>query len=85
MAVVEAAHLWGEPGGDVDAVGDVADGHGVFGLAGIEIGPHGSRDFAVQGGDCVGAAGEFEAEDGHAEGFLRVGGVDAAEGHERVV
>ncbi len=36
----------------------------------------------MQRGDSVGAAGELEAEDGHAEGLLVVGGMFAAEGEE---
>jgi hypothetical protein len=34
MAVVEPEHLRRQPGGHVHAVGDVADGHGVFALPG---------------------------------------------------
>ena len=48
MAIVEAAHLRREPGRHVNAIGDVADGNGVFGPVGIESLPHGARNFAVQ-------------------------------------
>ena len=82
MAIVEAAHLRREPRRDMDAVGDVADGHGVFRTAGIEALPHGARDFAVQRGDGIDAARELEAEDGHAERLAVIGGMFAAEAHE---
>ena len=82
VAIVEAGHLRRQPGGDMDAVGDVADGDGVFGAAGIEALPHGAGDFAVERGDGVGAAGELEAEHGHAEGLAVVAGMLAAEAHE---
>ena len=82
VAVVEAKHLRREPRGHMDAVGDVADGHRVFGTARIEALPHGARDFAVERGDGVDAARELEAEHGHAEGLAVVGGMFAAEAHE---
>src|SRR5271168_467412 len=63
----------------------MADWDGVLRLAGIEIGPHGARDFAVQGRDRVGSAGELEAEHGHTELFGVVGWIDAAEGEELVL
>ena len=69
----------------MDAVGDVADGHCVFGLAGIEARPHGARDFAVQRGDGVGAARKLEAEHGHAERLVLIGGMLAAEAHQVLV
>ena len=56
MAVVEPEHLRREPGGNMHAIGDVADGNVVFGAAGIKAGPHGSGDFAMQRRDGIGAA-----------------------------
>ena len=85
VAIVKALHLRREPGRDMHAVGDVADGNGVRGLAGKERPPHLARDLAVQRRDGVGAARELQAEDGHAERFLVVGGIDAAEAHEILV
>ena len=80
VTVVEHGTFAGRARWDVDAVGDVADRDFVLGLAGIETGPHRARDFAVQGGDAVGATRELEAEHGHAERLGAVGWVDAAEG-----
>ncbi len=82
MAVVETKHLRSEPGWNMNSVGDVADGNFVFGLAGAEAGPHGTGDFAVQGGNGVGAARKPEAEHGHAKRFLLVAGFLAAQPHQ---
>ncbi len=82
MAVVEAEHLRSEPGRNVNSVGDVADGNFVLRLAGAEAGPHGAGDFAVQGGNGIGAAREPEAEHGHAKKFLLIAGLLAAQAHE---
>ena len=82
MAVVKAEHLRSEPRGNVNAVGDVADGNFVFVLAGNEAGPHSAGDFAMQRGDSVGAARKTEAENRHAESFLMIGGLFAAQAHQ---
>ncbi len=85
MAVVKAEHLRRQPGRNVHAVGDVPDGNFVFGLAGIEAGPHGARHFAVQRGNGIGAAREFQAQHGHAEIFVRVAGILASQRHQPLV
>ena len=40
VSIVEPMHLRGQPGMDVDAVGDVPDGHFFFAAARIERAPH---------------------------------------------
>ena len=82
VAVVELVHRIGEPAGDVDAVGDVADGDFFFDAPRPEVRPHAARDVAVQRADRVGPARELEADDGHAEGFVLVLRLDAAEAHQ---
>src|SRR5437763_4825176 len=67
MAIVEAEHLRREPGGDMHAVGDVANGNRVLGFAWIESQPHLPRDLAVEGGNGIGAARDFQPQHGHAE------------------
>ena len=84
MAIVEAKHLRGQPGGDMDAVGDVSDGNRVFQFAGEEAGPHGAGNFAVQRGNGIGAPREAEAEHGHAETFVAFG-ILASQGHETLL
>ena len=81
-AVVEQVHRVGEPGGNVNAVGDVADGDFFFDAPRPEVGPHAAGDVAVQSADGVGAARELEADDRHAERFVFVLRFDAAEAHE---
>jgi len=56
VSVVQTKHLRCQPGRHVDTVSDMADGNIVFGLAGIEAGPHGAGDLAVESGNGVGAA-----------------------------
>ena len=82
MAIIETEHLRSEPGRHVDAVGDVTDGNGIFGLTGIEAGPHIARYFAVQGRDGVGATRNLKPEHGHAEIFMIVAGIFATELHQ---
>ncbi len=57
------------PVGGVDSVGDVLNWHIVFFFVGPEEIPHFARDLSVQFGYAVAAAGEFEGENGHGEGF----------------
>ena len=83
MPVVEAEHLRSEPGRHMHAVGDMADRNGVFGLAGIQAGPHVARYFAVQGRDSIGAARDLQSEHRHAEIFVMIAGIFAAELHQR--
>src|SRR5882672_3499287 len=44
VAVVEPEHLRGQPGWNVNSIGDVSDGNFVFGLAGTKTGPHGTGE-----------------------------------------
>src|SRR5208282_293903 len=81
MAVVEAEHLRSQPGGDVDAVGNVSNGNRIFGLARGESGPHGAGNFTVQRGNRVGSPREFQTEHGHAETFVAFGML-ASQRHE---
>ena len=85
VAIVKAKHLRSKPRRDMDTIGDMADGDCVFRAAGIEALPHGARDFAVERGNRVDAAGKLETEDGHAEGLTMIGGMFAAEAHEVLV
>ena len=84
MAIVELVHLLREPRADVDAVGDVADGHLLLGSSREERRPHGARDLAVQRRHRVGAARQLQREDRHAEPFVRIGRVDASERQQLV-
>src|ERR1700677_3648724 len=85
MAIVEARHLRRQPGGDMDTIGDMPDGHGVFRLGGVQALPHGSGNLAVQRRDSVGAAREQEPKNGHTEGLMRIAGTLAAKAHEPLV
>ena len=40
MAIVEPEHLWRQPGGNVDTVGNVPNGDGIFRFPLKQIGPH---------------------------------------------
>src|SRR5690349_5616543 len=82
VAIVEPEHLRSEPGGNMNAVRDMADGNGVFRFARIQAGPHTARYFAVQGGDGVRAARHFQTEYSHAEVFVIVAGIFAPELHQ---
>ena len=81
MAIVEAKHLRGQPSGDMNAVGDVSDGHRVFQFAREKSSPHGAGNFAVQRGNGVGVPRQLQAEHGHAETFVAVG-MFASQRHE---
>src|SRR5262245_13408604 len=85
VPVVELQHLLGEPAWNVYAVGDVADGNFFFDSPRPERGPHATRDMAVKLADRVGAAGDFQADDGHGERFVVVLRLDAAEAHQLLV
>ncbi len=84
MTVVQTKHLRRQPGRNVYAVGDMPDGNFVLGLAGIEAGPHGARNLAVQRGDRVGAPRQFQAEHGHAEILIAVAGIFPTQFHQAV-
>ncbi len=84
LAVVELEHGVGEPTGDVDAVGDVADGDFLFHPPRPEVGPHPPGDAAVQAAHGVGPPRELQPEDGHAEILALVLRFDAAEAHQLV-
>ena len=72
------------PAHEMNAVGDVADGHLLDGFAGIEALPHVAADLAVQFADGVGGAGKFQRQNGHAERLVAVAGFHAAQAHEIV-
>src|SRR6266849_565705 len=82
MAVIEAKHLRRQPGRDMYAVGDVSDGDFVLRLAGIETAPHMPGHFSMQSGDRVGAAGESQAQYGHAEILVVIAGILSPQFHE---
>ena len=56
VAVIEPEHLRRKPGGNMDSVGDMPDGNGVFRLVRVEAFPHGPADVPVQSGNSIGAA-----------------------------
>jgi len=85
VPVVEAEHLRRQPRRYVYAVGDVADRDGVFRTARIKPRPHGPRNFPMQRRDRVRAPRHAQTEHRHAEFFMLVAGVLAAERHQRVV
>jgi hypothetical protein len=85
MAIVKAEHLRREPGGHVHAIGDVADRNRILGLAGVESGPHGPRNLAVQCRDSVRAPCNSQTEYSHAELFLLIAGILSPQAHETVV
>src|SRR6202142_2197197 len=85
MAVIEPEHLRRQPGRDMHAVGDVSDGDFVLGLAGIEAAPHMPGHFSMQSGDRVGAAGESQAQYGHAEILVAIAGILPPQFHELVL
>ena len=82
VAVVKLHHLVGQPGGDVDAVGDVADGDLLLGPPRPEMGPHPPRDVAVQVAHGVGPPRELQPQHGHAERLVVVLRLDAAQAHQ---
>ncbi len=85
VPIVEDVHRGRQPGRGVDAVGDVTDGHLVFGATRPEARPHGPADAPVQRGDGVRPAGGPQGEHGHAKRFRRIVGMDPSQGHEPLV
>ena len=84
VAVEQLAHRHADPGGDVDAVGDMGDRHVADLAVRPQVVPHLARDFAVAGADAVGAAARAERELRHAERLGGLVGVGAAAADERV-
>ena len=82
VAVVKLHHLVGQPGGNVDAVGDVADGDLLLRPPRPEMGPHPPRDVAVQVAHGVGPPRELQPQHGHAERLVLVLRLDAAQAHQ---
>ncbi len=66
----------------MNTVGDVADRDIADPGAGVEGMPHLAADFTVKFADAVGRARGFQRQNGHAERFGLIVGVDAAEAHE---
>src|SRR5208283_2135385 len=56
----------------MDAVGDVSNGNRVFVFPRRETRPHGAGNFAVQRGNCIGAARELQPEHSHAKTFVAI-------------
>ena len=79
VAIEQRAHRIAQPGGEVDAVGDVADGHLVDRAIGPQRGPHLARDLAVAAADAVARAARVQGELRHAEGLAVVVGARAPE------
>ena len=63
----QVAHLAGDPGAAVHAVGDRRDGHLVDGEVGPHAREHLAADLAVQLGHAVGLTGEAQRHDRHVE------------------
>ena len=85
VAAVELPHLGREPGVHVHAVGDMADGHLVGGALGPQRPPHLPGYVAVDRRHGVGVPARPQGQDGHAEVFALVVGIDATEAHEVVL
>ena len=84
MAVVETEHLRRQPSGNVHSIGDVSNGNRVFRFAGVKPFPHGAGHVPVQRGNGIGAAGDLQAQHGHAEIFIRIGGIFPPNLHQAV-
>ena len=84
IAVVKLLHLPRQPALDMHAVGDVADGNFLFHAPRPEVRPHPPRNMAVQIAHGVRAARELESQHGHAERFVVVLRLDAADAHQLV-
>jgi hypothetical protein len=82
IAVVELIHFKRDPTAEVDAVSDMTDRNFGFGQAGPDGIPHAAADGAMQLADGVAVSSEAEGEDGHAEIFVIVIGILAAERQE---
>src|SRR5260370_40151005 len=48
MPVIHLAHLWRKPGGHMNDVSNMANGHILFGVARKELRPHCSRHLAME-------------------------------------
>jgi hypothetical protein len=81
IAVVQLVHGMGEPTGNVDAVGDVADGDLLFDAPRPEVRPHAPRDVAMKRADRVGPPRKLQADHGHAKWLVLVLRLDAAQAH----
>ena len=78
MAVVEGPCLIGEPGFDVDPVGDGLD-RNLRRLGGVEgLHPHAAGRLGVQLRHAVAVLRQLQRQHGHAEGFLPIGFILAA-------
>ena len=84
-AVVQDAHLGGQPRGDMHPVGDVADRDFLFAPPRPQAGPHAAADDSVEAGDRVGVAAEPEGEDRHAKRLVRILRIDASQADQRLV
>ena len=84
VVVVELFPLLGAPGGEVYAVGDVADVVFLRVVSAPDAGEHLLADGAVEAADAVDFLAGFAEEGGHAEALAVVVGVGAAEADEVV-
>src|SRR5258708_14830795 len=75
MPVIKAKHLRSKPGGNVDPIGDVADGNVVFRFSPKQSRPHRAGYLAMQRGDCVCALRQSEGKHGHAKQFVGIIGI----------
>jgi len=82
IALEEFGHIFGDPGRQMNAVGDVADGNLVFGNIRPQVLPHPAGDLAVKFADAVAGAGHLDRKDGHIEFAVAMGPADAAEAVE---
>jgi hypothetical protein len=83
IAVVELIHFERNPTAEVDTVGDMTNGNFGFRQAGPDGLPHVAAHGAMQFADGIAVSSEAESEHGHAEIFVVVVGILAAESEER--
>src|SRR5262249_15371906 len=81
FATPETANRSFHPPKQMDAIGDISDGHFVDRLVGIKGMPHMAADATMQLADAVGGAGEFKGKHRHAERCLNILRVHPAELH----
>src|SRR2546423_11609211 len=85
FATPEGADGAFHPAEEMDAVGDMADGHFIDFFARIERLPHLPADAPMEFTHAVGGSRRLQGEDGHAEGVLGALWIHAAHGHQFIL
>jgi hypothetical protein len=79
IAIIELIHFERNPTAEMDAISDMTDGNFGFRKTVPERIPHGAADGAVEFADGIAVGSETKSENGHAEIFVVVVGILAAE------